>query len=137
MKCEYCSNDANIEIAINFNGQVRILHLCESCYREKMEDFMKLLPDGAANEEMESSLTDQLKELLSKQEHKTIESGSDRAYRMQRKALRRKRADFMNKLEEALDQEDYEHCALYRDEIARISDELVRLNREREDVHGA
>ncbi len=142
MQCDFCDNEANLEIKMSINGEIRTLHLCSSCYNEKMQEMLSNIPEEWGGEE----LSRQVMEIMNRsadfrempKEEKADEGDPyDKAYRYQRKSLRRQRAEYTRMLEMALENEDYEHCAIYRDEINRIGDALVRLNEERKNVNGA
>lgn len=142
MRCDFCDNEANLEIKMSINGEMRTLHICSSCYNEKMQEMLSGIPEEWGGEE----LSRQIREIMNnsaefqsypKIEKEADEDPADKAYRYRRKSLRRQRAEYTRMLEMALDNEDYEHCAIYRDEINRIGDALVRLNEERKNVNGA
>lgn len=137
MQCDFCPNEATIEIAINMNGEMKTLHLCASCYEEKMEEFLQQMPVEWGDQNLAHQLRTMLRQGSKAGEKKTETSPQEKAYDMQRRALRRQRKDYMRKLEQALADENYEDCALFRDEINRIGDAIVQLNEERKDVHGA
>ena len=138
MRCDFCPNEATIEIAVNMNGEMKTLHPCASCYEEKIEDFLQQMPVEWGNQEMVQQLRSLLRQEPVKEDKKREDpSPRDKAYDMQRKALHRQRKDYMRKLETALADENYEDCAFYRDEINRIGDAIVQLNEERKDFHGA
>lgn len=137
MQCDFCPNEATIEIAINMNGEMKTLHLCASCYEEKMEEFLQQMPVEWGDQNLAHQLRTMLRQGSKAEEKKMETSPQEKAYDMQRRALRRQRKDYMRKLEQALADENYEDCALFRDEINRIGDAIVQLNEERKDVHGA
>lgn len=141
MQCDFCPNEATIEIGINMNGEIKTLHLCASCYEEKMKEFLSLMPAEWGNQELSQQIQEMLgKSMVSKLDKEKSEkresSPQERAFDMQRSALHRQRKDYMRKLEAALMEENYEECALFRDEINRIGDAIVQLNEERKDLHG-
>lgn len=177
MKCDYCSNEASIEILIHVNGQRKSIHLCSDCYRSKMEEMAASLPDQWGGKELASqirhmldqeSFPDQIprtvelhfvNDKMSPEESQAFQSfvsrklmeeptsqedpadlneltGRGSAFIRERKSLLRQREIAVERLENALDHEDYENCAEYRDRIASIGDALVRLNEERKDLHG-
>ncbi len=142
MQCDFCDNEANLEIKMSINGEMRTLHLCSSCYNEKMQEMLSNIPEEWGGEELSRQVMEIMHRSsefgpMPKEEKEDEEGPDDRAYRYQRKSLRRQRAEYTRMLETALENEDYEHCAIYRDEINRIGDALVRLNEERKNVNGA
>lgn len=167
MKCDFCSNDASIEIVVFVNGEAKKIKMCASCYKDKLKEMVQDMPkewggamlaeqlnamlehadaEGllAGGMQLHISDSDDIGEIMpefhfEKAEVKKdpeVASARDIAFDKQYQSLRRKRRTLIQKLESALDREDYENCALYRDEIAKISDELVKLNEERKDPHG-
>ena len=102
-----------------------------------MEEFLQQMPVEWGDQNLAHQLRTMLRQGSKVEEKKTESSLQEKAYDMQRRALRRQRKDYMRKLEQALADENYEDCALFRDEINRIGDAIVQLNEERKDVHGA
>ena len=71
-----------------------------------------------------------------KENHEPPASARDRAFAQQRRDLKRRRRELVAKMQIALQEEDYETCALYRDELNATCDALVKLNEERKDPYG-
>lgn len=190
MQCDFCSNDANIEIVVFVNGQPKKMHLCSSCYQEKLEEMADHLPEewggkqlgeqirsmlekaqeaGGLIQGMEFSMhapeedldaSDLFQEADEEEEEKRPSFGfpplenlsssasaskKDRggeksarelAFAKQRKSLLGQRAKLLEKMQFAIQAEDYEACARYRDELDQIGDSLLRLNEERKDPYG-
>lgn len=159
MKCDFCSNDASIEIVVFVNGKARKLRMCPSCYEAKMHEFMEELPQEWGGD----MLTEQIKslmnngkiqeilqeglEMLSKasddsfdeeslEMNKEVASARDIALEQQLRNLRKQRSFLLEEMSFALEEENYEECAKLRDKISAIGDDLVRLNEERMDPHG-
>lgn len=166
MKCDFCPNDASIEIVVFVNGEAKKIRMCPDCYKEKLQEMMENMPKEWGG----AMLGDQLKAMMEKMEQSgaliqglefrvnrdparskeefTIEqvskeneetrpkSARDRAFDEQLKALRRQRAKLVQELDIALAQEEYEKCAGLRDDIAKIGDDLVKLNEERKNPYG-
>lgn len=177
MQCDFCSNEASIEISLHINGQTQAVHLCSSCYRKKMNEIASSLPDQWGGRELAKQIQsmldhegfpdqiprtielhfahDQLspeeslafqsfvsQKLMEPMETEDDQTGLDEltgrgsAFTRERKSLLKQREIAVERLENAMDHEDYENCAEYRDRIAKIGDALVRLNEERKDLHG-
>lgn len=201
MKCDFCDNDANVEIVVFVNGKAQKVRMCSSCYQKKLAEMMGQLPkewggkeltdqissmlekaqeggfmpgmevsflqsdmpnvppmedaadaeeksDEDADDEESGDGTSQLnpfrqlfmpmdgKETIETKEEKTATSARDLAFAKQRKQLRNRRNALVQKMQMALQEEDYEKCAAYRDELNDIGDALLRLNEERKDPYG-
>lgn len=137
MQCDFCGKDANIEIKMGLNGEMRTMHLCSDCYHEKMQDMIANIPQEWGGEELGRQVREILDNAPDFNPIKDEENTSgDKAYEYQRKSLKKQRNEYIRMLEAALEAEDYEHCAIYRDEINRIGDALVRLNEERKNLNG-
>lgn len=62
MKCDFCGNDASMEIVVFVNGEAKKIRLCSSCYKEKLQEMAQQLPkELGGNLNME-----QLQEMLNK-----------------------------------------------------------------------
>ncbi|MDD7593474.1 MAG: hypothetical protein PUJ57_04500 [Peptoniphilaceae bacterium] len=201
MQCDFCPNEATIEIVILVNGEAQKVRMCASCYQEKLQEMMGALPQKWGGKE----LTDQIRTMLEKaQEDGTLyqgvefnfiapdapvpeeaedededeeaededavmidaeklfrqmqmhldlhpfgerhheahakrdegKSARELAFDQQRKSLLSQRTQLIQKMQIALNEEDYEKCAHYRDDLDRIGDALIQLNEERKDPHG-
>lgn len=60
MQCDFCNNEANIEIVTFVNGEAKTIRICSSCYKEKLEEMMKLFPKGFGGGIFGSQLQDML-----------------------------------------------------------------------------
>lgn len=60
----------------------------------------------------------------------------DLALERTRHQLRKRRHTLLEKMQLALQEENYELCAQYRDELNKIGDDLLLLNEERKDPYG-
>lgn len=216
MKCDFCSNEASIEIVVFVNGEAKKVHMCHQCYQEKMNGMLKHLPKEMGGEDLSKQLREMLEQAekegglfnsmqfkfhapgaapsdfedldpededdssldeddfleshregeasfpgnsmpealfeelfknssgreqetahRSKEEEKSQEvSTEERMARLKKKRLRRLRTQYLRRMQLAIAQEDYEQCAIYRDELKQIADQLVRLNEERRKTHG-
>lgn len=159
MKCDFCSKPANIEILTFIGGQERKIHMCADCYREKMQELIHNMPEewgGAAAaenlqkmfREAEKAMTEGQLQLnlsafgmpnppiFSKEEKKEEDSARSKAFEAQLQNLKKQREELTRSLQWAMEREDYERCAEYRDRIAAIGDALIRLNEERKDPYG-
>lgn len=195
MQCDFCPNEATIEIVIFVNGEAQKVRMCASCYKQKLSEMMENLPQEWGGKQ----LTDQIRDMLEKAEEagvlqqgfevnfintdgvsgkvsasmepdateedeegsavqtfhfnpfrdlqmgmpkekaeprETATSAREQAFAQQRKAFIERRNALMQKMQIALDAEEYEKCALYRDELSEIGDALIRLNEERKDPYG-
>lgn len=72
---------------------------------------------------------------LDKSEEKST-NARDLALARTRRALRKRRRTLLDKMQLALQEEKYELCAQYRDELNKIGDDLLLLNEERKDPYG-
>ncbi len=166
MKCDFCSNDASVEIVVFVDGEAQKIRMCSSCYKEKLQEMMQNMPQewgGVMLSEQLNAMLEKAEEggffesmefkvnrnphsgqekfsFQKKSQEKPVKSEAksarDIAFDEQLKSLRRKRAEAVEALEIALEQEEYEKCAKLRDEIADIGDALVRMNEERKNPHG-
>lgn len=188
MKCDFCSNDANLEIVVFVNGKPQKLHLCSSCYEEKLQEMAEMMPEewggqalseqirsllerakneGGSISSMEFSVinpeeiddennleeADELEEggepvknvfnpfsfltnKVKKNEEEEKASARELAFSRQRKSLLKSRAKLLEQMREALIEENYEQCAIYRDQLDQIGESLLLLNEERKDPHG-
>lgn len=64
MGCDFCSNDASIEIVVFIDGEARTIKMCPNCYREKLEEMMDNIPQEWGGE----LLNQQLQSMLDKVE---------------------------------------------------------------------
>ena len=72
MQCDFCPNEATIEIVILVNGEAQKVSMCASCYQEKLQEMMGALPQKWGGKE----LTDQIRTMLEKaQEDGTLYQG--------------------------------------------------------------
>ena len=62
MKCDFCDNDANVEIVVFINGKAQKVRMCSSCYQKKLAEMMGQLPKEWGGKE----LTDQIRSMLEK-----------------------------------------------------------------------
>lgn len=72
---------------------------------------------------------------LDKNPEKTT-NARDLALARTRRELRKRRRTLLEKMQLALQEENYELCAQYRDELNKIGDDLILLNEERKDPYG-
>lgn len=49
MQCFNCGNDADMEIMIMVNGQLKKINICMDCYREQMSDMVDEMTDENGN----------------------------------------------------------------------------------------
>ncbi|MDY3052158.1 MAG: UvrB/UvrC motif-containing protein [Ndongobacter sp.] len=163
MQCDFCSNEATIEMVMIVDGQAQKVRMCPSCYKKKIEEMVEQLPkewggsllaeqlkavfeqldsDGRLVGGLEMRITREVGEHgemmnVEKMERRgTAESARERAFEEQLRSLKRQRVEATRAMEQALAEEDYEACAKYRDRIAEIGEELIRLNEERKDPYG-
>lgn len=68
MKCDFCDNEANIEIVTFVNGEAQTVRLCSSCYKEKIGELVDSLPEGFGS----TFLSQQLQALLEKAEEEGL-----------------------------------------------------------------
>ena len=68
MKCFNCGNDADMEVMIMVNGQLKKISICMDCYREQMVDMMDDITDEDGNIDPEK---------IQKQMHEFFENNQD------------------------------------------------------------
>lgn len=133
MKCENCGrNDATFYYRSNVNGRVSEAHLCEACasalgYRTELsgtwEDLFSLLPRVVGGEDFEASFTPAARRALhilpSETEHEQPLLSEQEQCEVRRE---RERNALRIALDEALEREDYEQAAFFRDELRRLED---------------
>lgn len=133
MKCENCGrNDATFYYRSNVNGRVSEAHLCEACasalgYRTELsgtwEDLFSLLPRVVGGEDFEASFTPTARRALHILPSETEHEQPLLSEQEQREVRReRERNALRIALDEALEREDYEQAAFFRDELRRLED---------------
>lgn len=133
MKCENCGrNDATFYYRSNVNGRVSEAHLCEACasalgYRTELsgtwEDLFSLLPRVVGGEDFEASFTPAARRALHILPSETEHEQPLLSEQEQREVRReRERNALRIALDEALEREDYEQAAFFRDELRRLED---------------
>lgn len=195
MQCDFCPNEASIEIVIFVNGEAQKVRMCASCYQEKLQEMMGAIPKEWGGKE----LTDQIRHMIehaeengamyqgvefnilskeptdkeveevstsedeaerfvqalrrvasrsfweghhahepreSREPREENKSAREKAFDAQRKNLLAQRHKLTQQMQVALNEENYEKCAQYRDALDRIGDALLQLNEERKDPHG-
>ena len=163
MKCDFCSNDANIELAMIINGETKKIHLCSRCYKERVTEMMDQLPEILKDEAMGEQIRELLKntdpgsasmQLFSNEtdgkepgeffsggditegKKEPSKSAREYAFEQQRQQLKKKQMELSLRMQEALSAENYELCAQLRDEIEHVGDQLILLNDERKNPYG-
>ena len=133
MKCENCGrNDATFYYRSNVNGRVSEAHLCEGCasalgYRTDLsgawDDLFSLLPRVVGGEDFAPSFTPAARRALhilpSEEEHEQPLLPPEEQRELRRE---REKNALHIALDEALEQEDYEQAAFFRDELKRLED---------------
>ncbi len=64
MKCDFCSNDASVEIVVFVDGEAQKIRMCSSCYKEKLQEMMQNMPQEWGG----VMLSEQLNAMLEKAE---------------------------------------------------------------------
>lgn len=49
MECFNCGNDADMEIVLMVNGELKKIHICMDCYKESMQDMLDDMMDEDGN----------------------------------------------------------------------------------------
>ena len=133
MKCENCGrNDATFYYRSNVNGRVSEAHLCGTCaaafgYRTDLggvwDDFFSLLPRVVGGEDFTPPFTPAARRALSILPSEEEHEQPLLSEREQRELRREREKNALRvALDEALEQEDYERAAFFRDELKRLED---------------